>query len=257
MAGERCAPPFGLVLRLWLAVMVVAAVVAGLIAEVSGSHLRDRQEALRHDRFLHTARDLKIPLEGAVALGLPLEQAPRVQDMLEREHAAAGTLSIEVFDPQGRILFGTDRSFLGDLVTERWLERAGAEPWAAEDPDALVIGVPILNGFGGVVGTVAVRHAKAPAGSGLTLLAADRDSLWMAVGGAVVFAGLAFLTLSRLMARLGGDLAGAREALARPAPAAGGGALTAAANAAAAAARDAHARMESALETARKADLDA
>ncbi len=254
-------PPFGLVLRLWLAVMLVAAGAAALIAEVGASHLRDRQEALRHDRFLHTARDLKIPLEGAVALGLPLEQAPRVQDMLEREQAAAGSLSIEVFDPQGRILFGTDRSFLGDLVADRWMDAAAtaqAAPWTAEDPDARVIGVPILNSFGALVGTVAVRHARTPDTTGLALLSSDRSLLPLVLGGAALFAALAFLVLSRLMAGLGGDLAAARAALGRGTePSADAGPLAASAAAAAEAARSAHARMDAALDSARKADADA
>lgn len=258
MAGK---PPFGLVLRLWLAVMLVAVGAAAVIAEVGAKHLRDRQEALRHDRFLHTARDLRIPLEGAVALGLPLEQAPRVQDMLEREQAVAGTLSIEVFDPQGRILFGTDRSFLGDLVADRWMDAAHtaqAAPWTAEDPDARVIGVPILNGFGAVVGTVVVRHARTSDTTGLALLAADRALLPLVLGGAALFAALAFLVLSRMMAGLGGDLATARAALSPAGGAsAGAGPLAASATAAAGAVRVAHARMESALDSARKADADA
>lgn len=262
MAADRSSatPPRGLVLRLWLSVLVVAALGALLIAEVAGAHLRERQEALRTDRFLHAARDLRIPLEGAVALGLPLAQAPRVQDMLEREQAQAGALSIEVFDPQGRILFGTDRSFLGDLVADGWLEAAraaGAQPWLAEDPDALVVGMPVLNTFGIVVGTVAVRHAKVPVVSAPALLAADRPMLLAAIIGAAVFAAVSFLVLGRLMAGLGGDLAAARQALLHRAEVPAAGPLASAAVAGAATARQTLARMDEALDAARRADADA
>lgn len=258
-AGRAAAPPFGLVLRLWLVVMAACAAAAAVVATQAADHLRDRQAALRTDRVLHVAHDLRIPLEGAVALGLPLEQAPRVQDMLEREQAGAGALSIEVFDPQGRILFGTDRSFLGDLVAERWLaaaRAAGPRPWTAEDPDALVVGVPVSNSFGAIVGTVAVRHAPVARVTALDLLAPTPEARWLAGGGVLVFAGAAFLLLSRLLAGLGDELAAARRALTRPGDAPSGP-VSAAAEGAALAARAAGERMDHALAEARRIDADA
>lgn len=256
--GAAGAPPLGLVVRLWLVLMVVAAVTAGLVAEVAAGHLRDRQAALRGDRMLHVARDLQGALEGVVGLGLMLEQAPRVQDMLERAQAGADALSIEVFDPKGRILFGTDRSFLGDLVAERWMaaaERASGV-WTVEDPDALVVGVPVTDTLGAVVGTIAVRHAKVPRPSALALLAPEPEERLLIGGGVLLFAGVAFLTLSRLLAGLGSGLAAARKALAHPEDAAGG----ALAQAAASAARAVHAAAQAqdrALAEARRIDADA
>ena len=115
---------WGLAFRLWAVVMVVMALTFWLLAEWTGAQLRSQHAEVQTERFLQVARDLVLPLEAALALGLPLQQIPRFQDLLEREETLAGALSIEVYDTQGRILFGTDRSFIGDLVAAHWLDLA-------------------------------------------------------------------------------------------------------------------------------------
>lgn len=155
--------PIRLLAPLWLGLTLVAAITGALMVDVGTVALRKRAESIREERFRHSAQTLRLWVEGALSLGLPLEQLPRVQSMLEAERAAApGTLSIELFDRHGRVLFGTDRSFVGDLVSENLLNSAtaaGSAAWHVQEDDAPVAGAPVVNGFGVVVGQVAVHYA--------------------------------------------------------------------------------------------------
>lgn len=200
--------PWLLLGRPWLRVVALAALVAAALALWGAVDLRHRMADLRAARFLNTAQNLKVTLEAGMTLGLALEQLPRVQEMLEREQGATpATLSIEVFDPQGRVLFGTDRSFLGDLVEERWLDLAAASgggPWRSGDG---AVGVPLVNGFGVTVGHVAVRYVASDPGS---MPAFDRSTLAVLSGGVAVFALMLAAVFEWCFGCLGRDLREAR-----------------------------------------------
>lgn len=205
------AAPWLLLGRPWLRVVALALAAMVALAVLGAVDLRHHMADLRAARFLNTAQNLKVTLEAAMALGLPLEQLPRAQEMLEREHAATpATLSIEVFDPQGRVLYGTDRSFLGDLVEERWLElaqAAGDGGWRSGDG---AVGVPLLNGFGVAVGHVAVRYG---ASGEQALPAFDRATLAVLGGGLAVFALVLAAVFEWAFGDLGRELRGARAVL--------------------------------------------
>jgi len=205
-----------LALRLWVVVMLVMALTFWFLAEWTGSQLRSQHAEVQTERFLQVARDLVLPLEAALALGLPLQQIPRFQDLLEREQTLAGALSIEVYDTQGRILFGTDRSFIGDLVAAHWLDVVYQAPlpfWSAVDPDANVLGLPIKNSFGTEVGTLALRYAPMSEQSGLRLWLPSGQAVVLAAVTLMAVAGGGFVLMMMLMTSLGRDLASAERIL--------------------------------------------
>ncbi|MFD2233865.1 hypothetical protein, partial [Phaeospirillum tilakii] len=209
---DPAAPPWRLIRPLWAGLVALAAAAALLLTWVADEASHARLDQLRAARALTLAHSLKEPLEAAISLGLPLDQLPRAQDLLEREQARSGTLSIELFDPQGRVVFGTDRSFLGDLVAQRWLglaAAAGTRPWQAEEDGSGVVGLPLLNGFGVPVGQLAVRYGTAAAAPLLPppLLAV---AILLLAGAALLLG----LTLARAHRPLGRRLARARRALA-------------------------------------------
>jgi len=210
----RAKAPVRLLRPLWLALVAVAVAAALLIVHIAGASLRQRTELVRQERFLHAAQTLKVAVEGALTLGLPLEQLPRMQDMLEREQAATpGSLSIEIFDLQGRVLFGTDRSFLGDLVSERWLQLAGAggtAAWHGEDDLAQVVGAPVVNGFGAVLGHVAVRYPRITENDLPTL---PLPAMIAVAAALTAFAAVLAALLRRHYRDLGANLAAARHVL--------------------------------------------
>lgn len=247
------AAPWRLLSRLWLALVVVAALLAVALVVVAAADLRRQMAEVRGARFLNTAQNLKVTLEAAIALGLPLEQLPRVQEMLEREHAATpATLSIEVFDPQGRVLYGTDRSFLGDLVHERWLalaKAAGDGSWHSDDG---AVGVPLINGFGVAIGHVAVRFAATGESE---VPAFDRATVTLMLPLLAAFALALAVAFERVFAPLGRDLSAARAVL--RGGQAEGGPLAAAAARAVALDRAERQAMEAALTQARRIDDDA
>lgn len=247
------AAPWRLLWPLWLALVALAALVAVVLVVVGAADLRQQMAEMRGARFLNTAQNLKVTLEAAIALGLPLEQLPRVQEMLEREHAATpATLSIEVFDPQGRVLYGTDRSFLGDLVHERWLALANAAGGGSWHSDDGAVGVPLINGFGVAVGHVAVRFAVTGESE---IPAFDRATVMLMLALLAGFALALAVVFERVFAPLGRDLSAARAVL-RGGQGGGGPLVIAAAHAVALDQAERKA-MDAALTQARRIDDDA
>jgi len=127
------------------------------------------------DRLAFTVEDLRSNLETRLNLGLPLETMRHVQGTLEQRRLDdPNILSIEVFDPEGQVLFGTDRSFIGDLISPRWLETYrvlaattgatsadGRRTFVVHDQDALVVGTSITSNLGDTAGGIAIRYARA------------------------------------------------------------------------------------------------
>lgn len=127
------------------------------------------------DRLAFTVEDLRSNLETRLNLGLPLDTMRHIQDTLEQRRLDdPNILSIEVFDPDGEVLFGTDRSFIGDLISPRWLDAfraqtdsdvggaaSGQRTFVVHDHDAMVVGTPIVSNLGDNAGGIAIRYARA------------------------------------------------------------------------------------------------
>ncbi len=127
------------------------------------------------DRLAFTVEDLRSNLETRLNLGLPLDTMRHIQDTLEQRRLDdPNILSIEVFDPDGQVLFGTDRSFIGDLISPRWLDAfraqtgvdvggaaSGRRTFVVHDHDAMVVGTPIVSNLGDNAGGIAIRYARA------------------------------------------------------------------------------------------------
>jgi|GEM_PF-2994617 len=174
--------------RIALTIIVVFVNAMGLTALLNLHKFDQLLTQVLRDRLAFTVEDLRSNLETRLNLGLPLETMRHVQDTLEQRRLDdPNILSIEVFDPEGQVLFGTDRSFIGDLISPRWLAtfRAQAEAEAGSgdgigvgkvgagagaggertflvhDPDALVVGTRIASNLGDSAGGIAIRYARA------------------------------------------------------------------------------------------------
>ena len=74
-------------------------------------------------------------------------------------------LSIEMFDEDGTVLYATDESLRGDLVSEDWTVAWNDDPdgppvWSRPAPDAHVVGLRVENSLGQPVGSLALRFSR-------------------------------------------------------------------------------------------------
>ncbi len=108
---------------------------------------------------------IKRNVEDRLALGFPLRQLRPVQDAIEREKADDSHIQdIEIFDAKGEILFDTDRGAIGSVVPEGWRavsDSNGGQPFAVEDDESRLVGLPLVNSLGQVEGGVVLRYPGA------------------------------------------------------------------------------------------------
>jgi hypothetical protein len=200
-----------------LAIVVLAGIViSALLIHGAMDRLRVRGAEADID-FVLTG--LRQSVESSVALGLPLDDLPVAQDLIERARADHPEIvAVEIFSADGVSLYNTDRGSIGAPITEEWraaLRRADASGrWRVDALGALVVGAPILNDFGEPVGYLAVTRdgaARAAYAARLATTLAGWAAV-VAVPGLVLAAGAGGL-LSRRATR---DLRDLRDRLAEP-----------------------------------------
>lgn len=143
-------------------ILVLAVSITGLM-----NHYKYRKflSDLLRDRHALVLRDIAHTIESSLALGLPADTLPGVNSTLQTTTSRhPGVLSIEMFDEHGTVLYGSDESLRGDLVSRDWADawNATAEPvWARVEPDAHVVGVRVRDSLGRDVGSLALRYSRA------------------------------------------------------------------------------------------------
>lgn len=197
-------------LRVAARVGVLVALFLGLALAVVGAVQFARFEhgflGLLKSRSGAVVQDLRQSVEVGLDLGLGLDALRNVQDLLDREKSRDGNiLSIEAFDQTGSVVFSTDRTFIGDLIGERWLSQwraAGNQSWFLEEDDALVVGVPLVNSFDAVIGGIALRYSRSFLDETLqaTLFELVRTGIFVIIGAMAVSLG-GTLLLFRPMVR--------------------------------------------------------
>lgn len=191
---------FGLATRITLALVVILA--AGVVmTTVLSAHMFERTLSdFLTSRFEFELNDMRQRIETQMDLGIPLANLQTVSEEFD-EHGRDDEqiLSIEVFDDTGIVLFSTDPSFVGDLVTEEWVSAwrssRGREVWSSLERDARVVGVPLRDNLGRDVGSLALRYSRDFFDDSVTLQAGR-----MLIVGAIVV--LAMLPLSILGAMM-------------------------------------------------------
>ena len=149
---------FGLATRITLALVVILAAGVGMTTLLSAHMFERTLSDFLTSRFEFELNDIRQRIETQMDLGIALAELQSVpQELEEYLRADEQILSIEVFDDTGIVLFSTDPSFVGDLVTEEWVTawRAsrGQEVWSDLERDARVVGVPLRDNLGRDVGS--------------------------------------------------------------------------------------------------------
>ena len=150
-------------------IAIVLAVILGAGAAMTGVlsiHKFERTFAdLLTSRFQFVVNDVRQRIETQMDLGLALVNLENVTEELEAYlRNDEQILSIEVFEETGTVLFSTDPSFVGDLVSEDWViawrTNRGKTLWSALENDAGVVGVPLRNNLNQDVGSLALRYSR-------------------------------------------------------------------------------------------------
>jgi len=116
-------------------------------------------------RNAFVAGTVKTRLELGLGLGLELETLNNIQGIIDAAAAADPNIeAIQVFGPQGQVLFGAGPQGHNNSVPASWqrLLKLGRpdEAWSIRDSSALVTGVALTNSFEQVVGGLAISYSR-------------------------------------------------------------------------------------------------
>ena len=206
----------GLATRITLALVVILAAGVGMTTVLSAHMFERTLSDFLTSRFEFELNDVRQRIETQMDLGIALAELQSVPQELEEYLRADGQiLSIEVFDDTGIVLFSTDPSFVGDLVTEEWVTawRAsrGQEVWSDLERDARVVGVPLRDNLGRDVGSLALRYSRGYFDDNVT----TQTARLLLVGAVVVLAmtPLSILGAMVLLRELRGELRDLRDSM--------------------------------------------
>ena len=153
--------------RLTAVLLAIVTVAIGLAAVLNYYKFRSSLTELQQSRYAFVLGEISSTIETSLNIGLPLEQLQNVDSLLA-SHASQddAILSIDIFRPDGAVMFSTDASFIGDLAAKSWVKASQSEinhAWFVERPDANATGVQITNSLGQIVGSVVIRYSNAGA----------------------------------------------------------------------------------------------
>lgn len=110
-------------------------------------------------RILFRLENLRASIEANLSLGFQLAQIGGTQDLLERAKLMDANLqALDVFSSDGVSVYSTDRGVKGEPVPPGWhaaAQRVAPEAhWRYETDGELVLGLPIRNDLGDVIGSI-------------------------------------------------------------------------------------------------------
>ncbi|MFG1301094.1 hypothetical protein V5F49_14975 [Xanthobacter sp. V3C-3] len=136
-------------------ISVTAAVVA--VAVIAFSASDKVGEEIERARVANLLGTLRASTEANLSIGLLLDQISLLQPRIEREKTNdPSILAIDVFNPGGRAVYSTDRSAIGEEVSQDWIRRLGTDlAWTEAERGDTVFGTRFENDLG-VAGGIAV-----------------------------------------------------------------------------------------------------
>ncbi|MFV3130810.1 hypothetical protein [Niveispirillum sp. KHB5.9] len=147
---------FGRALTAFVLLVLLFVAGGGLL---SVRFFQDAQSQTQVETFRRLATGLGTNIESGLALGLPLEELPGLQGLLERTRRLAPSVSaITVYDVGGEVRFSTNPSDVGWKT--QWPSGTALEQDAQivlDREDELVVIQPIHGAFGENVGAVSLR----------------------------------------------------------------------------------------------------
>jgi hypothetical protein len=203
--------------------MVVVAVLVcffatGMAGLLNYYKYRGTADRVIKERLLVVGNSIESSIQNSLALGLQFDDLGALPGTMERERATDNLIiGIEVFDPEGKTLYSTDRLRIARPVPVAWTaasQLAGDKDWFAEDDSESAAGMSIKNSFGLTIGHLAVRFSddRVRAANG----AVGRELAIAALGIFVVSAALASLAMWGVKYRLAREMAAVEACLRSP-----------------------------------------
>jgi hypothetical protein len=198
-----------------LVAVLVCLFAVGMAGLLNFFKYRHNAERILHERLVVTGNAIETNIQSSMALGLQFSDLGTLPGTLERERATDGIiLSIEVFDPEGKPLYSTDRLRATRNVPAAWLEAArtaSGNDWFVRNGSESAAGVSIQNNFGLVIGYVALRYSEDQVSASHNAVA--RELTISTLGVFVAAAALASLALLWVMQQLSRELTAVEAAL--------------------------------------------
>ena len=166
---------FSLPLRAALTIVFILSVAVAMTGILSLHQLRSFSNDFLRDKMVLVLDGVRDSMETSLSLGLPLNSLPGINRAIQATlETDPKILSVEFFDGGGNILYSSDETLLGDLVSEEWALEwdVGDDPhWTREERDAKVIGLRVRDALGVEVGSLALRYSRAAFDSNIDKMA--------------------------------------------------------------------------------------
>jgi len=161
----------GLGVRITVVLCVLLTASVALVAVLSLDKYRETLRRVVENRFGYVLQDVVRTTTLGLDLQLPLAEITSLQGALDRARAEHADLRyVEIFDAEGRILFSTDPTTVGDALPDAWIyQNTGTEGglWRRRDEGDLVLGQAVRSRFDQVVGGVVLAYSEEPIERGL------------------------------------------------------------------------------------------
>ena len=210
----------GLGARITVVLCVLLSASVALVAALSLSKYRETLGRVVEERFRYVIDDVARTATLGLDLQLPLAELTSLQGALDRARAEHEDLRyLEVFDAEGRILFSTDPTTVGDALPDAWIYQnlgPDQELWRRRDERDLVLGRPVRSRFDQVVGGVTLAYTEEPIERGVAAMRGHllRISALVVPGFTLALAGVLWVLFQgsrRRLRALAGWLEGAPE----------------------------------------------
>jgi hypothetical protein len=181
-------------------IVLVAALAAALTAFLNYGKFAATLAEVENARFALIARGVKSSLEANLNLGLTLSGLSNAQAILEQERAVVGEArAVVVFAADGAVLFTAGEAAGLRRAPAEWLAKAD---WTAESGTWRVVGTPLFDALGVMVGGVGVIYPSEPRDRILTEMAGRLTAAALSAAAATGLA--AVLCMPFLLGRLRG-----------------------------------------------------
>jgi hypothetical protein len=159
--------------KLFLLAVAIAAFTVGMAFLLITFKVENTQRDLRHGRFDLIARDVDRVVEQNLGLGMSMDEMTTLPAVLARRRLAdAGIAAIDVADRNGRIVYSSDATAVGNDIPPSWraairqqqilqTNKSTSRTWRIKDDAENIAGSTIDNSFGVTQGYIAVRYTGA------------------------------------------------------------------------------------------------
>ncbi|GAB5467237.1 MAG: hypothetical protein Kilf2KO_02670 [Rhodospirillales bacterium] len=181
-------------LRAGLLIGLIALLAVTALSVLSGQATHQGLRQLEIERLRFLVSSLSSTVEANLGLGLPIEDLPALQALLERDlDTEPNVRAIEIVGPQETALYSTERGAIGEAIPQSWreaIEDRHSDVWLAEDRGEVAIGEVVRNDFDQPTGHVVLIVAGEQVHPALSLSLGLAALGWPAV---ILTGALAFL----------------------------------------------------------------